>query len=159
VPNFVIENISLPPEVEQALDKRTSMGIVSSGTVGSMAAFQQFQAGQAMEAAADGGGSAGAVIGMGLGQSVGNAIVPPTPAPAPAPAFGPPPLPGWYLGNGGAQTGPYDDAALAAQAAAGTLTPGTLIWRAGMAAWEPASSVPDVAKHLGATPPPLPPQA
>jgi hypothetical protein len=163
----VIENISLPPEVEQALDKRTSMGIVSSGTVGSMASFQQFQAGQAMEAAADGGGSAGAVIGMGLGQSVGNAIVPPAPpspaqptqAAQPAPASGPPPLPGWYLGNGGAQTGPYDDAALAAQAAAGTLTPGTLIWRAGMAAWEPASSVPDVAKHLGATPPPLPPQA
>lgn len=168
VPKFVIENISLPPEVEEALDKRTSMGIVSSGTVGSMAAFQQFQAGQAMEAAADGGGSAGAVIGMGLGQAVGNAIVPPAqPAPAasPAPAAptapaasGPPPLPGWYLGNGGAQTGPFDDAVLAAQAAAGTLTPGTLVWRAGMAAWEPASSVPDVAKHLGATPPPLPPQ-
>ncbi|GAA4723039.1 Membrane protease subunit, stomatin/prohibitin family, contains C-terminal Zn-ribbon domain [Promicromonospora umidemergens] len=160
VPNFVIENISLPPEVEEALDKRTSMGIVSSGTVGSMAAFQQFQAGAAMEAAADGGGSAGAVIGMGLGQSVGNAIVPPTQtAPAPtqtAPASGPPPLPGWYLGNGGAQTGPFDDAALAAQAAAGTLTAGTLIWRAGMSAWEPASSVPDVARHLGATPPPLP---
>ena len=162
VPKFVIENISLPPEVEQALDKRTSMGIVSSGTVGSMASFQQFQAGQAMEAAAEGGGSAGAVIGMGLGQSVGNAIVPPTqtaPASAPtqtAPPSGPPPLPGWYLGNGGAQTGPFDDAALAAQAAAGTLTAGTLIWRAGMASWEPASSVPDVAKHLGATPPPLP---
>jgi membrane protease subunit (stomatin/prohibitin family) len=162
VPNFVIENISLPPEVEEALDKRTSMGIVSSGTVGSMAAFQQFQAGAAMEAAAEGGGSAGAVIGMGLGQSVGNAIVPPTAPtqqPAAAPASGPPPLPGWYLGNGGAQTGPFDDAALAAQAAAGTLTPGTLVWRAGMAAWEPASSVSDVAKHLGATPPPLPPQA
>lgn len=161
VPKFVIENISLPPEVEAALDKRTSMGIVSSGTVGSMAAFQQFQAGQAMEAAAEGGGSAGAVIGMGLGQSVGNAIVPPTqtaPASAPAQAApaGPPPMPGWYLGNGGAQTGPFDDAALAAQAAAGTLTAGTLIWRAGMAGWEPASSVPDVAKHLGATPPPLP---
>jgi membrane protease subunit (stomatin/prohibitin family) len=159
VPSFVIENISLPPEVEQALDKRTSMGIVSSGTVGSMAAFQQFQAGEAMEAAAAAGGGASAVVGMGLGQSVGNAIVPPaqpTTAPAAPPASGPPPLPGWYLGNGGAQTGPYDDAALAAQAAAGTLTPGTLIWRAGMAAWEPASSVPDVAKHLGATPPPLP---
>lgn len=163
VPKFVIENISLPPEVEEALDKRTSMGIVSSGTVGSMAAFQQFQAGAAMEAAADGGGGAGAVIGMGLGQAVGNAIVPPTqpaapsaPAPAAAPA-GPPPLPGgWFLGNGGAQTGPFDDAALAAQAAAGTLTSSTLIWRAGMAGWEPASSVPDVAKHLGATPPPLP---
>ncbi len=164
VPSFIIENISLPPEVEEALDKRTSMGIVSSGTVGSMAAFQQFQAGQAMEAAADGGGSAGAVIGMGLGQSVGNAIVPPAQsAPAapsaPAPTSGPPPLPGWYLGNGGSQTGPFDDAALAGQVAAGTLTPGTLIWRAGMAGWEPASSVPDVAKHLGATPPPLPPQA
>ncbi|HEV6952145.1 MAG TPA: SPFH domain-containing protein [Promicromonospora sp.] len=162
VPKFVIENVSLPPEVEEALDKRTSMGIVSSGTVGSMAAFQQFQAGQAMEAAADGGG-AGAVIGMGLGQAVGNAIVPPTqaaPAPTAPPAVpaagGPPPLPGWYLGNGGSQSGPFDDAALAGQAAAGTLTASTLVWRAGMAGWEPASAVPEVAKHLGATPPPLP---
>jgi membrane protease subunit (stomatin/prohibitin family) len=167
VPKFVIENISLPPEVEEVLDKRTSMGIVSSGTVGSMAAFQQFQAGEAMEAAASAGGGASAVVGMGLGQSVGNAIVPPAhpvPAASSAPAApgapsGPPPLPGWYLGNGGAQTGPFDDAALAGQAAAGTLTPGTLIWRAGMAGWEVASSVPDIAKHLGATPPPLPPQA
>ncbi|MFI6426173.1 SPFH domain-containing protein [Promicromonospora sp. NPDC050880] len=163
VPKFVVENVSLPPEVEEALDKRTSMGIVSSGTVGSMAAFQQFQAGQAMEAAADGGGGAGAVIGMGLGQAVGNAIVPPAQpaaapaAPAAAAPAGPPPLPGgWFLGNGGTQTGPFDDAALAAQAAAGTLTASTLIWRAGMAGWEPASSVPDVARHLGATPPPLP---
>jgi len=83
-------------------------------------------------------------------------VPPAQPAPAPAAPSGPPPLPGWYLGNGGAQTGPFDDAALAAQSAAGTLTPGTLVWRAGMAAWEPASAVPDVAKHLGATPPPLP---
>ena len=165
MPNFVIENISLPPEVEEALDKRTSMGIVSSGTVGSMASFQQFQAGQAMEAAADGGGERRRRDRHGaraVGRQRDSAARPAgaRPAARAAPASGPPPLPGWYLGNGGAQTGPYDDAALAGQVAAGTLTPRHAhLARRAWPAWEPASSVPDVAKHLGATPPPLPPQA
>ena len=44
--DFVVENISLPPEVEKMLDKRTSMGLV-----GDMGAFTQFQAANAMETA------------------------------------------------------------------------------------------------------------
>jgi hypothetical protein len=31
IPSFVIENISVPPEVEQALDRRTQMGILGDG--------------------------------------------------------------------------------------------------------------------------------
>ncbi|RPF22622.1 SPFH domain-containing protein [Myceligenerans xiligouense] len=161
VPKFVIENISLPPEVEEKLDKRTSMGIV-----GNLDQYTKFQAAEALEAAAENPGSGAAtVVGMGLGQAAGNivggATAPAAQPPAQAGAATPPPLPGgpqWFLGVNGQQTGPLDDAGLAAHVSSGALTPETLVWRNGMPGWEPASSVPDVARHLASTPPPLPNQ-
>src|SRR2546423_11215224 len=50
---FLIENISVPPEVEAAMDKRSSMGVVGVGD------YATFQAANAMEAGAKnpGGGS------------------------------------------------------------------------------------------------------
>lgn len=70
VTKFLIENISLPPEVEAMLDKRTSMGIV-----GDMSKYAQFQAAQAIEAAANnpgGGGEMTAGLGMGAGLAMGQ---------------------------------------------------------------------------------------
>ena len=45
---FLIENISLPPAVEEALDKRTQMGVL-----GDMNKYTQFQAANALESAAE----------------------------------------------------------------------------------------------------------
>jgi hypothetical protein len=73
----------------------------------------------------------------------------------------PPPLPQpaqWFTGAGGVQQGPFDAAALAGQAAAGTLTRETLVWKEGMAGWVAAGQVPELAPVFGAVPPPLPPQ-
>src|SRR4051812_38114519 len=42
IPKFIIENISLPPEVEEALDKRTSMGVL-----GNLDNYTKFQAANA----------------------------------------------------------------------------------------------------------------
>jgi len=65
-----VENISLPPEVEKMLDKRTS---TSMGGGGDLNKFTQFQAAQAMEAAAKNpGGAAG--VGIGAGMAMGNAM-------------------------------------------------------------------------------------
>ncbi|WP_259275832.1 SPFH domain-containing protein [Micromonospora chalcea] len=176
IPKFVIENVSVPPEVEQALDKRTSMG-----AVGDLDRYTRFQAANAMEAAANNpGGEAGAGIGLGLGMAMGQQMArsmggggATQPAPAPAqpaaaqPSTGqpgaaePPPLPGqaqWYVGVGGQRQGPYDLGALAEQAGAGALGPDTLVWRAGMAQWQPAGQVPELASVLASVPPPLPPQ-
>ena len=67
---FYIENVSLPPDVEKMLDKRTSMGVV-----GDMNKFTQFQAAQSMEKAAEAqGGTAGAGVGLGAGMAMGNAV-------------------------------------------------------------------------------------
>jgi membrane protease subunit (stomatin/prohibitin family) len=141
---FLVENVSLPPEVEQALDKRAQMGIV-----GDPARYTQFQAADALrDAASNPGGGAGAAVGLGagfaLGQKMGEAMAAP-----PAP-------PGYYLGSGGTRRGPFDLQALGAEAAAGRLTADTLVWRTGMAGWVPARDVPELAALLRASPPPLP---
>jgi len=68
---FVVENISLPPEVEAAMDKRTSMGVI-----GDVGRYQQFQAADAMrDAAKNPSGGAGLGAGLGAGFAVGNAMV------------------------------------------------------------------------------------
>lgn len=65
---FVIENISLPQEVEAAMDKRTSMGVV-----GDLNKYTQFQAAEAMrDAASNEGGSAGMGAGLGAGMAMGQ---------------------------------------------------------------------------------------
>src|SRR5512132_3194880 len=67
---FVIENISLPQEVEAAMDKRTSMGVI-----GDVGRYAQFQAADAMrDAAQNPGGGAGAGVGLGAGVALGNAM-------------------------------------------------------------------------------------
>jgi membrane protease subunit (stomatin/prohibitin family) len=168
IPKFIIENISLPPEVEEALDRRSQMGIV-----GNLDQYTKFQTANAIEdAARNPGGGAGEGLGLGLGLAMGQrvagglaAATAPAPAGAPAPAQPaaavPPPLPTqeqWYLGAGGERQGPFDAAGLTAQANAGTLTATTLVWKAGMAQWTPAQQVPEIAPLLASIPPPLPPQ-
>jgi membrane protease subunit (stomatin/prohibitin family) len=67
---YVIENISLPPEVEAAMDKRTSMGVI-----GDVGRYAQFQAADAMrDAAQNPSGGAGTGMGLGAGFALGNAM-------------------------------------------------------------------------------------
>jgi membrane protease subunit (stomatin/prohibitin family) len=157
IPKFIIENISVPPEVEEALDKRTSIGVV-----GNLDNYTKFQAANAMEDAANNSGGAGESFGFGLGMAAGQRATQAmnTPAPSGPPPSGPPPLPSaeWFIGVNGQQQGPYDLNALAAQAAAGTLTRQTLVWKNGMAGWVAAGQVPELGSAFASVPPPLPPQ-
>lgn len=165
VPRFIIENVSLPPEVEKMMDTRTSMGVM-----GNLDQYAKFEAASAIGvAAANPGGVAGLGVGVGAGAAIGaqlaSALQPtavPVAAPAPqaaaaAAAVAPPPLPGttqWYLGVDGQQVGPLNPTEVAARVAGGTATPDTLVWRTGMAAWTRLGDVPELAT---AAPPPLPP--
>ncbi len=66
---FFLQNISMPEEVQKAIDQRASMG-----AVGDMQKFMQYQAAQAMRDAAQqegGGGLAGAGMGLGAGAGLG----------------------------------------------------------------------------------------
>jgi membrane protease subunit (stomatin/prohibitin family) len=68
VTKFFVENISVPPEVEAALDKRASMG-----ALGDAQRYMQFQAADALrDAAQNEGGGAGLGAGLGAGFAVGG---------------------------------------------------------------------------------------
>jgi excisionase family DNA binding protein len=68
--SFVVENVSVPPEVEQAIDKRASMA-----AVGNLNDYVKFQMAQGMEKG--GGGGAGGIaaemaVGMAMAQQMVN---------------------------------------------------------------------------------------
>ncbi|MCX5926160.1 MAG: SPFH domain-containing protein [Cyanobium sp. LacPavin_0920_WC12_MAG_63_22] len=80
---LLIENLTLPPEVEAALDRRTAIGLT-----GDLAAFRSYQEGIALEKAAanpSGGAAAGAGLAMGFG--LGERLSPPPPPPPPPPSM------------------------------------------------------------------------
>jgi len=89
--SFVVENVSLPDELQKLLDQRIGMNMV-----GDMGRYTQFQVAQAMPIAAanEGGGAAGAGVGLGAGlamaQQMMGAMRPPAPAPPAAPDAAPP---------------------------------------------------------------------
>ncbi len=67
--SLVLENISLPEEVEKVLDKRTSMGIIGDN----LNQYTRYQAAEALgDAARNPGGAAGAGVGLGAGMGIGN---------------------------------------------------------------------------------------
>ncbi|MEZ6058299.1 MAG: SPFH domain-containing protein [Planctomycetaceae bacterium] len=160
VPQLNIVNISLPEEVEKALDTKSSMGVI-----GDIAAYQQFQMGRAMMAAAEnqgsGGGAAGAGIGLGMGMAMANQMIRPAGTPTGPGMAAPPPLPAasvWHVAAQGQTTGPFNDSQVLQGIQAGQVTPATLVWSPTLSGWTPAGQVPQLAPHFGsATPPPLPP--
>jgi membrane protease subunit (stomatin/prohibitin family) len=165
---FFIENVSLPEEVEAAIDQRTKLGVLGD----KMGAYTQLQAADAMKiAAANPGGAAGAGIGIGAGiamggmmggalanagQAMGGGMAPPPPPPAPGFA-----APRWSLTVDGKTYGPYSDDAVKGMVASGQVAAGTLAWKPGAAGWAPISSFEEFAAAGGSAqaPPPPPPPA
>ena len=71
ITNCVIENLSLPEDVEKALDERTKLGVLED----KMGTYTQMKAADAMGDAAknpSGGNMAGLGIGLGAGSAIGN---------------------------------------------------------------------------------------
>jgi membrane protease subunit (stomatin/prohibitin family) len=152
LPHFLIENISLPPEVEQALDRRASMNVL-----GNLQAYTQFQAANAVEASAKnpGGGNPALDLGVGLamGQQIVTAMQGGTAAPATAPPSAtppPPPQAQWFISRGGENLGPFT----ADQLIANGLTAQAYVWRAGMSDWQLATTLPELSRLLPPPPPP-----
>ena len=76
----------------------------------------------------------------------------------------PPPMPNvqFYVSNNGQQVGPYNMQQLAAYVQSGHIMPQSYVWRQGMAGWEMAGNVPELASLFvppapqGTPPPPVP---
>ena len=78
--SFVVENLSLPDELQQKLDERIGMNIV-----GNLRDYTQFQTAQSMPiAAANQGGAAASGAGLGAGMAMGKAMMDAVNSPAPA---------------------------------------------------------------------------
>lgn len=154
---MLVENISLPPEVETALDKRTSMGII-----GDLGRYTQFQAAEALSAAAKNpSGGAGEGIGMGmgfamaqnLGQNLSHANAQGSNSPPP------PPIPGsaaYFIAVVGQQHGPFNLSELMQKIQTGEVKRETLIWSQELVEWTAAEKVADLTHAFAQTPPPLP---
>ena len=155
VPQLFIVNISLPEEVEKALDTRTSMGVI-----GDMGRFQQFQMGHALRDAASNpaGGGASEGLGLGMGFAMAQQMMGAAGASGGATVAPPPPAPVWHVHVDGKTLGPFNAAQLQDGARTGQLTPQTLVWSAGMSGWTPAGEIGALAGLFApATPPPPPP--
>lgn len=162
---LTVENISLPEDVEKAIDKRGVMSAVGEKD------YSRFQMANAVETAAHNPGS-DASTGMGLGmgfamaqqamQQMQNAAPRPGSNDAPQLAMVPPPLPGaaqaeWWVALDGQQNGPHTIASLASLAAAGRIGKDTLVWKQGMPSWTASQSIAELHQLFAAVPPPLPP--
>ncbi len=172
IPEFYIENISLPEAVEAVLDQRTSMGIV-----GDLNRYTQFSAAQALGAGGGAaGGAMGAAVGAGLGMAMGAQIggaqagpwgaVPQQnhgqqnygAAQQQAPAAPPPPPVEkvWHVAANGAATGPFGRGHLGRMVSEGSLTRETLVWTPGLSGWLKAEEVTELAQLFTIAPPPPP---
>jgi len=157
LPELYIENISLPPAVEEALDKRTSMGVV-----GDLNKYTQFQTAEAMRAAAEnpgGGGGMGEGLGMGMGMAMAQGLTQNMAGGQRGQAAPPPPPVEhvWHLAVNGETKGPYSKADLGRMAGSGELTRQTHVWTQGQDGWKKADEVQELAQLFTVMPPPPPP--
>ncbi|MFY9212080.1 MAG: SPFH domain-containing protein [Aestuariivita sp.] len=161
IPELYVENISLPPAVEEVMDKRTSMGVI-----GNLSEYMQFQAAEAL--ARDGAGAAAiqAGLGAGLGMQIGHQAAQAGPwgarpveaAPQPA-AIMPPPPPVehvWHIAENGETRGPFSKASMGRMASDGALTRESFVWTAGQDGWKRAEDVAELAQLFTVLPPPPP---
>lgn len=139
--------------------------------------YQQERQFDVMEGAANNTGAAGTMMGAGMGMGMGFGMggafgaqmggmaqgafgAQPQTAPPPPPT---PQAVAFHVLINGQQAGPYDLVTLQPLVAQGVVTPATLVWRAGMAQWAAAQTVPELASLFGppappsAPPPPMPP--
>ncbi|HEY6573097.1 MAG TPA: SPFH domain-containing protein [Candidatus Eisenbacteria bacterium] len=156
LPHLYIVNVSVPEQVEQALDARSSMGVL-----GDMNRYQQYQLGASIPTAAanPAGGLAGAGVGLGMGMAIAGLgtpgaptasplqMIPPTPQASADPAV-------WHVAAEGRTFGPYSVGQLGQAVAAGQLTAESTVWSAGMEAWTPMGRVPRLAILFAPPPPP-----
>ena len=143
---ILVENISLPDEVEKALDTRSSRELT-----GNLNDHVKYQSGQAL--GNNEGGAIGDMVGMGAGLAMGQQM-----ANSMQGTTTPPPLPKqiaqYYISLNKQQEGPFSLEQIKSYIEDETITEQTLVWTQGMQGWEEAQAV--LNAHFTQTPPPLP---
>ncbi len=86
IPSFIIENVSVPPEVEEAIDKRSSMSVV-----GNLNDYVKYQMGQGI--GKGGAGAAGTAAELAVGFGIAQQMMKDSGVAAPAPGGSAPAAP------------------------------------------------------------------
>ncbi len=85
ITSFIVENVSVPPEVEQAIDKRSSMA-----AIGNLNDYVKFQMAEGMtKGGGEGAGMASTAAGLGAGLAMGQQMMAAMSAPQTTPAAAP----------------------------------------------------------------------
>ena len=166
LPELYIENVSLPPAVEKALDDRTSRGITGNlddhmntrlprpWRSRALAPVRPWAWAWAQARHADGQHDEHGP----LGSTAWCA-----PQAAPAAAAPPPPPPPvehvWHIAENGQTKGPFSKADMGRMATAGEVTRETLVWTPGQDGWLLRMDVAELAQLFTIMPPPPPPPA
>jgi membrane protease subunit (stomatin/prohibitin family) len=157
LPELYIENISLPPAVEEVMDKRSAMGVI-----GNLNEYMQFQTSEAMGREGSGAAALQTGLGAGIGMQMaagsgpwGAQPTPPVQSATPTPP--PPPVEHvWHIAVDGNTTGPFSKAAMGRKATDGELTRETFVWTPGQDGWQKAEDVRALAQLFTILPPPPP---
>ncbi|QSH42104.1 SPFH domain-containing protein [Lentisphaerota bacterium ZTH] len=148
---FILENISVPDEVQKAMDQRSAMG-----AVGNLNNYSQYQAANALRDAAQNEGGAGNMMGMMMGAQMANGISGTLQQSSPGSA--PPPLPKktkYFVAVDGKQTGPFELPEVEVKIKSGEIARESLVWTEGMSNWEKAVSRMDLSGFFASVLPPL----
>ncbi|CAA6816238.1 MAG: Putative virion core protein (lumpy skin disease virus) [uncultured Sulfurovum sp.] len=148
---ILVENISLPANVEEALDKRSSREIT-----GNLDDNIKYQTGEAL--GSDKGGAMGDMIGMGAGIAIGQNMAESLSKKS-LDKHTPPPLPErnstmYYVAINEEKEGPYDLRTIQLFINEEKIHKQTLIWTEGLKDWVEAQSI--LEKNFNTMPPPLP---
>ncbi len=164
ITKLLVENISFPTEVEEAMDKRSSMGIV-----GNLDNYFKFQSANAMELAANNqGGDSASGVGMGMGFAMANLMAesmksnsgqgdgnfPSILTPPAPPAIEP--VVEYYIAGKGKRVGPLELKVIIRNIRKEKIKPTTLIWRQGLDGWQRADTIEEMRASFKSVPPPLP---
>src|SRR5258705_3327576 len=157
LPQLVIVNLSVPDEVEKAVDARSSMEVLGP----ELDVYLDYQLGVSMPTAAanPAGGLAGAGVGVGMGMKIAGAGAP-VPQVAPLPLIPPSPETDpvvWYEALTGRTFGPYSASQLRDSIRSGQLNAESMVWTVGMEGWRRMDQVARLAMFLNMPPQPPPP--
>lgn len=167
---FLLASITFPEKVQEAIDRRTSVGLM-----GGIDNYMRANAADSMIIGAQNGGHsmAGDMMGMGIGMAMAGQMangmmgqggmmqggMMPQQGAAVPPPIQPQAL--YYVAVNGQQTGPFQPAQLQQMFAAGQFNQQSQVWTQGMPAWAAASTVAALAfvfqQPQDQTPPPPPP--
>lgn len=155
--SFLIENISLPSNVEEILDKRTSINIV-----GGLDSYMQFQTATAIEQTASNDSvNSGLELGAGMvmAQQMMQSFNSHTEHNHAQPSATPPPIPTqpniYYIAIGGQQTGPFSLDIMQKKIISCELKKEDHVWKQGLVDWCTANEIEELKQIFLSTPPPI----